>query len=166
MPEQMRNVRAGFVGLIAAPGTPVPSRAASEVDVSSLCSADGGQDLVNAPFRPPTAPRRYEALAFIMQQIVQTGTCPSIVEIGEGIGVQRTRARELMAQLCREGIIDRVPGKKRSFRVRDVVRSRMILEDVLRNLGWSVAMPLGSLSTPRPNEQLPMLPPFEHLPDA
>ncbi len=100
-----------------------------------------------------------------MEQIVRTGTCPSFDEIGDALGVKKSRSRELMDQLVREGLIDRVAGKKRSYRVRDVTRSRMLLGDVLNRLGWIDAQPLGDLRTPRPNEQLPMLPPFEHLPD-
>lgn len=124
---------------------------------------------MNAPFRPPTSsPRRYEALAFMIEHIVRNGTCPSFDEIGDAMSpqVKKSRVRELVGQLVKEGIIERVPGKKRSFRVRDVTRSRMLLDDALLKLGWSVAVPLGQLSSPRPNEQLPMLPAFEHLPDV
>ena len=115
-----------------------------------------------SPVKPP---RRYEALAFILDYIVREGSCPSFDEIGDALDVKRTRVRELMGQLTREGIIDRVPGKKRFFRIRDVARARMILVDVLHHLGAATAIPLGELRTPRPYEQLPMLPAFEHLPN-
>lgn len=117
-----------------------------------------------APIEP--VPRRYEALAFIIQRIVATGTSPTFEEIGISLGVGKTRARELIDQLIEEEIIDRPVGRQRSFRVRDVTRSRMLLVDVLNRLGWTDAVPMGGLAQPCSQEQLPMLPPFEHLPEA
>lgn len=110
-------------------------------------------------------PRRYEALAFIIERIVQTRTSPSYDEIADALKVRKTRARELVEQLIAEGLIQRQVGRQRSFIVRDLTRSRTILVEVLNRLGWTDSMPLGGLTQPCTIEQLPMLPPFEHLPD-
>jgi SOS-response transcriptional repressor LexA len=110
-------------------------------------------------------PRRYEALAYIIERIVQTGTSPSYDEIADQLGVRKTRARELVDQLVGEGLVERPLGKQRSFRVRDVAGSRNILVEVLNRLGWTDAVPLGNLAQPCTNERLPLLPPFTHLPE-
>ncbi|MBI0475386.1 hypothetical protein D9601_08485 [Sphingomonas sp. MA1305] len=110
--------------------------------------------------------RRYEALAYIIERIVQTGTSPSYDEIADQLGILKTRTRELVDQLIDEGLVERPLGKQRSFRVRDVSGSRNILVEVLNRLGWADAVPLGDLEQPRTHERLPMLPPFEHLPDV
>ena len=112
------------------------------------------------------APRRYEALAYIIERLVNTRTSPSYDEIADHLGVRKTRARELVEQLIDEGIVERQVGRQRSFVVRDLTRSRMILVEVLNRLGWAEALPLGGLSQPCTIEQLPMLPPFEHLLDV
>lgn len=111
-------------------------------------------------------PRRYEALAYIIERIVQTGTSPSYDEIADRLGVRKTRARELVDQLIAEGLVERPLGKQRSFRVRDVSGSRNILVEVLNRLGWTDAVPLGQLEQPCTHERLPMLPPFAHLPSV
>lgn len=110
-------------------------------------------------------PRRFEALAFIMQRIVADGCSPSFDEIAIELRVGKTRARELVDELIADGIIDRPIGRQRSFRIRDVTHSRTLLVEVLNRLGWADAVPLGPLEQPCSNEQLPILPPFEHLPD-
>ncbi|MGR6329227.1 LexA family protein [Sphingomonas sp. XXL09] len=111
-------------------------------------------------------PRRYEALAYIIERIVQTGISPSYDEIADRLGVRKTRARELVDQLIAEGLVERPLGKQRSFRVRDVSGSRNILVEVLNRLGWTDAVPLGELEQPRTHERLSMLPPFAHLPSV
>ena len=110
-------------------------------------------------------PRRYEALAFIIERIVQTRMSPSYDEIADALQVRKTRARELVEQLIGEGLVQRQVGRQRSFVVRDLTRSRTILVEVLNRLGWADAVPLGGLAQPCNIEQLPILPPFEHLPD-
>ncbi|NYD91412.1 hypothetical protein [Sphingomonas melonis] len=111
-------------------------------------------------------PRRYEALAFIMQRIVADGCSPSFDEIADELGVGKTRARGLVDELIAEEILDRPVGRQRSFRIRDVARSRNLLVEVLNRLGWTDSVPLGVLDQPCSNEQLQILPPFEHLPDV
>lgn len=108
-------------------------------------------------------PRRYEALAFIMERIVSNGTSPSFEEIGIELRVSKTRARQLVDELIDEDLIVRPVGRMRSFRVKDVAGSRNILVQALNRLGWVDAVPLGNLLQPCSIEQLPMMPPFEHL---
>ena len=120
---------------------------------------------MEAQSRAGSVPRRYEALAYIVEQLVRTGHSPTYDEIGDALGVKKTRARELVDQLIGEQIVDRPAGKHRSFVIRDVTHSRAILVGLLNRLGWVDALPSGELAQPRTYEQLPMLPPFEHLPD-
>ena len=109
--------------------------------------------------------RRDQALAYIVERIARTGTSPSFEEIGRALAVSATRANELVGQLIERGVIEKTPGAQRSLRVRDMAHSRGALDQALRRLGWAVAEPLGMLSGGLPNGQLPVLPPFEHLPD-
>ena len=56
-------------------------------------------------------PRRYEALAFIMERIVANGTSPSFEEIGIELRVSKTRARQLVDELIDEDLIVRPVGR-------------------------------------------------------
>jgi len=55
------------------------------------------------------APRRIEALAYIVERIERTGTSPSYGEIGRGMRphVTGSRVRQLVDQLVRIGVIER-----------------------------------------------------------
>ncbi len=117
-------------------------------------------------FPPAPLKRRDQVLAFIIEQIVRFGTAPTFVEISRELLISDSRAKELVGQLIKRGVVEKTPGAKRSLRVRDVTGSRIQLEDVMRRLGWTTAHPMGVLQHPLPNGQLPMIPPFEHLPDA
>lgn len=110
--------------------------------------------------------RRDEALAFIIDRLVKTGTAPSYDELARELGVSKPRAQELVKQLIAAGIIEKTPGAQRALRVRDVAHARSIVDQFARRLGWTVAAPLGDLQQPFPHVQLPMLPPFEHLPEV
>lgn len=113
----------------------------------------------------PAPRRRDEALAYIIERISRGCACPSGPEIARALHVSDTRAKQLVAQLIREGVIEKTPGAQRSLRVRDVAAAREQLGTVLSRLGWTAAVPMGVLSSPFPQKQLPMLPPLEHLPD-
>lgn len=113
----------------------------------------------------PTPRRRDEALAFIIDRLVKTGTAPSYDEIGRELRVSKIRARQLVDQLIADGTIEKTPGSQRALRIRDVVHARWIIDQFARSLGWIVASPLGELQPPLPQVQLPVLPPFEHLPE-
>ncbi|WP_296222732.1 hypothetical protein [uncultured Sphingomonas sp.] len=116
---------------------------------------------------PPAAAllKRDQVLAFIIERIARSGTSPSYPEISNELKVSERRAKELVGQLIERGIVEKTFGAKRSLRVRDVAGSRNLLEDVMRRLGWLTAEPMGALQQPFPNGKLPVLPPFEHLPD-
>ena len=121
---------------------------------------------MGANFPPAPLRRRDQVLAFIIEPIVRFGTAPTSVEISRELSIGDSRAKELIAQLIKRGVVEKTPGAKRSLRVRDVAGSRVQLEDVRRRLGWATAHPMGTLQQPFQNGQLPMIPPFQHLPDA
>ena len=108
-------------------------------------------------------PRRYEALAFIIEQIVRWQTSPTYREIADRLTVSRGRAEQLVAQLIAEGRIERVPGSGRRLLVVDIYASRVLLDDVLRRLQWSVSTPMGEMLAPLAQVQLPMMPEIEQL---
>jgi DNA-binding MarR family transcriptional regulator len=110
-------------------------------------------------------PRRDQALAYIIERIARSGVSPTLEEIGLHLGVSRPRAGQLVDQLVERGLIERTIGTQRNLRVRDVTHARSLLEDALRRLGWSAAIPMGEMQPPFPLGKLPVLPPFEHLPD-
>lgn len=116
--------------------------------------------------RPNAPHRRDQVLALIIERIARSGTSPSYPEISRALSISETRAKQLVAQLIKLGAVERTPGEVRGLRVRDVAGSRAELEQVLRRLGWVTAAPMGNLEAPFPNGQLPVLPPFEHLPDV
>lgn len=123
---------------------------------------------MNAPLRitPAATPlRRDQALAFIIERIVRTSICPTLDEIGQALEVSKPRVRELIDQLVDAGLIERTVGTQRNLRVRDVAQCRSMVEVSLRRLGWATASPEGTLEPTRPKVQLPMLAPFEHIPD-
>lgn len=109
--------------------------------------------------------RRNEALAFIIERIIRTGTSPSAGEIGRALKVSRTRAQQLTDQLILEQVLEKTPGSPRSLRIRDLTHCRAIITETLRGLGLTVAEPMGDLRAPLSTYQLPLCPPFEHLPD-
>ena len=120
----------------------------------------------------PAPPRRVEALAYIVDRIARSGTSPSYDEIGQAMRpmVGKTRARELVDELIALRVLDRTVGSQRGIRIRDLDRCRSMIEGALGSRGWWHARPLGPLESP-PSvlpctiEQLPIMPPFEHLPD-
>ncbi len=89
--------------------------------------------------------RRDEVLAYIIDQIVRYGICPSYDEIGRHLAISRTRSRQLVQQLVAIGAIERLLGAKRGFRVVDMAISRNMLGDALQRLGWVQAPAMGIL---------------------
>jgi hypothetical protein len=81
--------------------------------------------------------------------------------------VSRNRAKEYVDELLDRGVIERDPGARRGIRVRDLVHCRTIVDRALQQHGWTIATPLGALEDPSPCtfSQIPLAPPFEHLPD-
>lgn len=104
-------------------------------------------------------PRKKDvALAIIVDRIAQ-GRNATLQDIADALGVSKQRARQLVDQLVKSGQVERTPGAVRALRVPNVAASRAVLEDVLSRHGWIVAGPFT-------NVQLPLFPPFEHLPDV
>lgn len=117
----------------------------------------------------PPPPRREEALAYIVDRIARSGTSPSYEEIGRAMvpRVGKTRARQLVEQLIAVGVIERDLGSQRGIRIRDLVRCRAMIEAALGMHGWWHAAPLGAMQPPPcTNDQLPVMPAFEHFPDV
>ncbi|MBB5715417.1 MarR family transcriptional regulator [Sphingomonas aerophila] len=121
---------------------------------------------MGAPFTPPLSPpRRAEVLALVIQRIIRTGTSPTSGEIASALSVSRQRAQQLIDQLVREGVLEKTPGSPRSLRIRDLKHCRHVIVETLRGLGITASEPMGDLLPPLSPVQLPVLPPFEHLPD-
>jgi SOS-response transcriptional repressor LexA len=116
----------------------------------------------------PAVPRRVEALCFILQRIRTTGTSPSYEEIGRAMNphVQQSRARQYVEQLVKLGVIGRDPASRRGIKIMNHALCRHLIDEALGAQGWFHAPELGKLEPPPYTfQQLPKLPPFEHLPD-
>lgn len=113
------------------------------------------------------APRRIEALAFIIERIQRSGISPSYGEIGQALRpqVDKSRARQLVDQLVTLGVIERPPASRRGIRIRDLVRCRELIDEALGAKGWHHSKPLGWLQSPSTFEHLPVLPLIELPPD-
>jgi hypothetical protein len=126
---------------------------------------------MNAPVRltPTMTSRKLLALGFVRRYISEHGGSPTYGEIGEGVGVSRERARDLVRSLVRDGKLERESGAKRGIRlpmpdgVADIdgaialLRARGFKVDE-EGLGLAAAVPFTSAP-------LPMLPELEHIPD-
>lgn len=107
------------------------------------------------------APRRIEALAYIMERIDRSGTSPSFGEICRAMRprIASTRVRNLVDQLVRIGLIERDVGSRRGIRIRDAHRCRVLIANALGQHGWSHVQPLGKLNVhPCTNKHLPIVP--------
>ena len=111
-------------------------------------------------------PRRYEALAYILERMSRGEGCPSYVEIRLKLGISDTRVKQFVRQLIAEGVLAKIPGAKRALTIRDITRARSLVVDAIQARGNAVAQPLGPLVGGFPNGQLPVLPAFEHIPDV
>lgn len=109
--------------------------------------------------------RREEVLAFIIEQLARGRGCPTYKEIGFAVDVSETRARQLVDQLVKLGIIERTPGLQRNLVVRDVTMAREIVVETFRRIGGLAAAPLGDLIGHCSQAQLPIVAVLEHIPD-
>lgn len=125
---------------------------------------------MGAPTRSPiTAPRRVEALAYIITSIRVTGSCPSYGEIGKAMNppVQGSRAAQYVDQLVKLGVIERPLASRRGIRIRDFDKCRQMIHDALGAQGFCQARQLGELEPPPYTiEQLPVLRLIELIPDV
>ena len=81
--------------------------------------------------------------------------------------VDAGRARQYVDQLVKLGVIARDPGAQRGIRIQDLAACRALIGEALGSGGWWHAAPNAPLQAPDHYTflQLPLLPPFEHLPD-
>lgn len=114
-------------------------------------------------------PRRLEALAYIVDRIVRSNSCPSYGEIGRALRppVHRSRVPQLVEELVELGYIERPVASRRGIVIRDFVLCRHAIEQGLGEQGWCHAGPNGVLQQPPSTfGHLPRVPPFEHIPDV
>lgn len=117
------------------------------------------QTIARAPLR------REELLAFIVERLARGQACPSYAEMGSAIGVSSTRARQLIDQLVRDGVIRRTTGLQRNLVICDVTYCRQIVTEALRRANWQAADPVGNLVGPCAIAQLPIVAVLGHVPD-
>lgn len=109
-------------------------------------------------------PRREQALAYIVGRIVRDGISPTNQEIGDALGVNKTRAGDLVKELIDRNVLRRTPGAQRGLQILDLGHAREIVVERLRDLGMIVVDARYENPPPCPQEHLPILSPFEHLP--
>lgn len=105
--------------------------------------------------------RRDQAYSFITTFLMERGYSPSIVEIADGLGVGKTRAKALLHQLAVLKMIERVPGSQRAIRVPGL--SEQLVIDKLRADGWKVDRDI-EVVEPCPQEHLALVAILEHVP--
>lgn len=84
--------------------------------------------------KPEMACRRLIVLQFVRDYILKWNGSPSLGEIAAGCAISRTRARQLIGKLVRDGDLLRVPGP-RGLSLPDQ-RDQALRR--LRELGWNV----------------------------
>lgn len=94
------------------------------------------------------APRRIEALAYIMQRIDRSGISPSYGEIGRAMRprVKGTRVAQFVEQLVRLGAIERDIGSRRGIRILDAALCQRMIAAGLRDGPSQSAGPIGGIS--------------------
>lgn len=105
------------------------------------------------------APRRVEALAYIIQRIEGGGTSPSYAEVGRAMRprVKGTRVAQFVEQLVRLGAIERDIGSRRGIRIRDAALCQRMIAAGLRDGASQSARPIGEINVrPYSLEQLPV----------
>lgn len=123
---------------------------------------------MGAPFHPtPTmVSRKVAALEFIKRYIVEWGVSPSIGEIANALGTNRSRISQILHQLASEGSIVRKTGERRNITLPDKVVEAVQL---LRRAGYKVNGDAKELVGPHgfivTNPTLPLLPELDHIPD-
>lgn len=103
----------------------------------------------------PAPRRRDQALAFVMERLVRDRRSPTLVEIARELKISVTRVKALLEQLEKAGIIERKRGVQRGIVVRDVTQTRVLLTEIIDELGWGVNG--GMPHPPCPDEHLPRL---------
>ncbi|WP_301075825.1 hypothetical protein [Sphingomonas sp.] len=79
---------------------------------------------------PAPLRRRDQVLAFIIEPIVRFGTAPTSVEISRELSISDSRAKELIAQLIKRGVVEKnarsqaQPARARRCRIPGPARGR------------------------------------------
>lgn len=111
---------------------------------------DGGRPIAAAGevprLRPDMASRRLQVLAFVRSYISRMNGSPSLGEIAAGIDISRTRARELVKALVREGQLLRRPGPRGLMLPSAIDEAKR----QLRELGWQIDEAFVCASAPVP----------------
>ena len=112
-----------------------------------------------------TLSRKAQALAFITDYILREGHSPAMGDIARGLGVGRTRAKNLVHQLAVDKMIERAPGAQRGISVPGLAQQQMI--EQLRREGWTVDQDVkhAGRAYPCPQEHLPLVTIIAHIPD-
>lgn len=97
--------------------------------------------IFGAPARlvPEMSSRRLQVLAFVRDYIARMGGSPSYGEIAAGIGTNRTRVKEAVRSLAREGLLLRRPGARGLA----LPENQAAAIATLRALGWVVDEAIG-----------------------
>ena len=114
------------------------------------------------------APRRIEALAYIMQRINGSGISPSYGEIGRAMRprVKGTRVAQFVEQLVRLGAIERDVGSRRGIRILDAALCQRMIAAGLQDGASRSARPIGEINLqPCTYEQLPVFSLILHNPE-
>jgi SOS-response transcriptional repressor LexA len=61
--------------------------------------------------------RRQEILTYIAEHTTEHGFAPSVAEIADTVGINKTAVRHHLGILVDEGVITIAPGKNRSIRI-------------------------------------------------
>lgn len=115
--------------------------------------------------RKSAAPRRYEALAYLVHRLGRGEACPSYEDFARHLRCGKSFAKRLVNQLVAEGVVGKQPGATRALYIIDVTHARELLVAHLHTMGASVAQPVGPMLWGSPDGHLPMMPMFRHLPD-
>lgn len=106
---------------------------------------------------PAMVSRRLIVLSFVRDYIGIWSASPSLGEIAAGCGISRSRARQLVEALVREGRLAKSPGT----RGLSLPESRDHAVRLLRDLGWVVDELTGCAKAP-----LPPAARLDYVPDA
>ncbi|NJC33880.1 SOS-response transcriptional repressor LexA [Sphingomonas jejuensis] len=104
-------------------------------------------------------------MAFIVEYIIQRRFSPSMDEIRAHLGVSKQRVGTLLAQLVKDGSIERPMGTQRAIVVPGLMVE--IAKRELRAVGWVVDedMKRARFAAPLPQDNLALVAIIEHVPD-
>lgn len=126
-------------------------------------SENSAADPVNRPrLAPEMSSRRLLVLAFVRDYIGRWSDSPSHGEIAAGLGISRTRSRQLVKSLVKSGQLLSRPGPRGLSM--PTLRDEAVRQ--LRELGWTVDDDLGEMRAPCANSTLPAPILLDYLPSG